>query len=141
RKYKHQFLNGDSLTKQIESLKSLYQFLPEIPWFNTHPINSQEFYIEVKETWQRTKISLYAQLAKDTHLRITEAVRTREDNFTDNKGKMLCLALGKRRDHIDTTTIVHNGEFLDDPVDVKKAINQRTETWTRKRHLNFSDYS
>src|SRR6185295_17034401 len=53
RKYKHQFLNGEPLTKQIESLKLLYQFLPEIPWFNTHPINSQEFYIEVKETWQR----------------------------------------------------------------------------------------
>src|SRR5690349_13251792 len=89
-KYKHQFLNGESLTKQIESLKSLYQFLPEILWFNTHPINSQELYIEVKETWQRTKIALYAQLAKDTHLRITEVVRTREDNFTDNKSKMLC---------------------------------------------------
>src|SRR6185369_12361861 len=75
RKYKHQFLSGESLSKQIESLKSLYQFLPEIPWFNMHVINSQEFYLKVKETWHRTKASLYAQIAKDTHSRITEAVR------------------------------------------------------------------
>ena len=87
----------------------------------------------MKETWQRIKISLYAQLAKDTHLRITEAVRTREDNFTNDKGKMLWSALGKRRDRIDTTTIVHDGEFLDDSVDIKKAINQRAKTWTRKK--------
>ena len=50
RKYKHQFLSGEPLPKQIESLKSLYQFLPEVPWFNTHAINLQEFYLEIKET-------------------------------------------------------------------------------------------
>jgi len=30
RKYKHQFLSREPLTKQIKSLTSLYQFLPEI---------------------------------------------------------------------------------------------------------------
>ena len=141
RKYRQQFLSGESLTKQIEFLKSLYQFLPEISWFNTHAINSQEFYLEVKETWQRTKASLYAQLAKDAHFRIIEAVRSREDDFTDNKGRMLCSALSRSRNRIDTTTLIHDGEFIDNPTDVKKAVNQRAETWTRKRRLNLSDTS
>ena len=95
----------------------------------------------LKETWQKTKTALYAQLAKDAQHRITEAIRCREDNFLENKGRMLNSALNKSRKPIDTSTIIHKGEFLDNPDQIKKAINQSAEKWTRKRRLDSSDPS
>ena len=134
-------MNQEPIEKQIETIKSLYQHLPEVPWFNHHKVYTQEFYITLKETWQKTKTMLYAQLAKDAQCRITEAIRCREDNFLENKGKMLNSALNKGRKPIDTSTLIYEGEFLDEPNKIKKAINQSAEKWTRKRRLDTSDIS
>ena len=54
---------------------------------------------------------------------------------------MLNSALNKSRKPIDTSTLIHEGEFLDDPDQIKKAINQSAEKWTRKRRLDPSDPS
>ncbi len=51
---------------------------------------------------------------------------------------MLSSALSRQRLHIDTSTIIYKDEFIDDPTQVKRAIQDSAKKWTRKRHLNSS---
>ena len=62
-----------------------------------------------------------------------QAITQREDNFKENKGKMLKSALNRHRQAIDTTNIIYQGDFLDDPEEVKATIRTSAKKWTRKR--------
>ena len=137
--FKRAYLQQLPAAKQLEAIKALYQHIPEAPWSNQHKINSAEFYIAITDTWKKTKSSLYAILARETHSRILEAIKTRNDNFSENKGSMLNSALNRQRKHIDTSVTIYEEEFIEDPLMVKSAINQSAEKWTRKRTLDISD--
>src|SRR6185369_1949283 len=71
--------------------------------------------------------------SRDDHKRIMQAITQREDNFKESKGKMLKSALNRHRQTIDTTNIIYQGDFVDDPEEVKTAIKTSAKEWTRKR--------
>src|SRR2546423_11369172 len=62
-----------------------------------------------------------------------QAITQREDNFKESKGKMLKSALNRHRQTIDTTNIIYQGDFIDDPEEVKTIIKASAKEWTRKR--------
>ena len=82
---------------------------------------------------EELKKSLYEKKARDDHKRIMQAITQRKDNFKENKGRMLRLALNRHCQTIDTTNIIYQGDFVDNPEEVKTAIKTSTKEWTRKR--------
>jgi len=61
---------------------------------------------------------------REEHSKIIEAIKCREENFKENKSKMLSSALSKRRGKINTTNIIYEGEFIENPDLVKLAVKQ-----------------
>ena len=97
-------------------------FFSDISWIGPFPTHSEDFINHVTTKWRDLKRSLYARKSKDDHKRIMQAITQREDNFKENKGKMLKSALNRHRQAIDTTNIIYQGDFLDDPEEVKAII-------------------
>ena len=56
-----------------------------------------------------------------------------------NKGGILTSALERYRNRIDTTNIIYNGEFLEDSEEIKEAVKESANKWTRKRRVNLND--
>jgi len=135
-KYNYQFLTQASPLVQMQTIDEIRSHTPGIQWTNHHPINSTDFHLHIKETWKQQKARLYAQRKKEEYSKIIEAIKCREGNFEDNKGKMLSSALNKKRGKIDTTNIIYEGEFIEDPDLVKTAVRQSATKWTRKRILD-----
>ena len=75
---------------------------------------------------------------REEYTRMIEAIKNRERNFKINKKHMLASALNRRRSRINTSTIIYEDKFIDDPTQVKKVIQDSAKKWTRKRHLDLS---
>ena len=123
--------------KWIDKMNTLF---PEVNW-KPYPLPSetQRTLQHIKDAWQAKKRKLYILKESDTHKQILEAVKTRNDNFKDNKSKMLRSSLEKKYNRIDTSNIIDNGEYIDDPDEVKRTISQRARTWTRPRRFYNPD--
>ena len=120
----------------MQTIDEIRSLTPGVQWTNQHPINSIDLHLFIKETWKQQKTRLYALRKKEEHSRIIEAIKCREENFEENKGKMLSSALNRKRGRIDTTNIIYEGEFIEDPDLVKLAVRQSATKWTRKRILD-----
>ena len=105
-------------------------------WTNQHPANSVDLHLYIKKTWRQQKAKLYALRKREEHSKIVKAIKCREENFEENKGKMLSSALNRKKGKIDTTNIIYEGEFIEDPDLVKLAVKQSVTKWTRKRILD-----
>ena len=122
-----------SLPERNKHLASLQVLFPDISWIGPFPTHSEDFINHVTTKWRDLKRSLYARKSRDDYKRIMQAITQREDNFKENKGKMLKSALNRHRQAIDTTNIIYQGDFLDDPEEVKATIRTSAKKWTRKR--------
>src|SRR5437588_11630899 len=127
-----------SLPEKNKHLVSLQALFPDISWIGPFPTHSEDFINHVTTKWRDLKRSLYVRKSRDDHKRIMQAITQREDNFKENKGKMLKSALNRHRQAIDTTNIIYQGDFLDDPEEVKTIIKASAKEWTRKRQ-QFSE--
>ena len=108
--------------ERTKLLSSLHTVMPDIQWSSHHPIHSEDFINHITEKWRKHKHALYLKKARDDHKKIIQAIFQRENNFKENKSKMLCSALNRHRQIIDTTNIIHQGNFLDDSETVKTTI-------------------
>ena len=112
--------------KWIGELNSLF---PDINW-NLYPLLSktQKTLRFIKSVWSEKKRKLYILKKKDIHKHIIKTVKTRNDNFKDNKDKILRSSLEKKYNYIDISNIIDNGKYIDNPDEVKKTISQKA--WT-----------
>lgn len=69
----------------------------------------------------------HARKAREQHKAIMSAIKHREDNFRDDKGKMLSSALNRDFKRINTSNIIHEGDFISEPSEVKAIINSRAQ--------------
>jgi len=122
-----------------ETLNKLHNRFPRVEWPITETNDPTGTYMKMAETWQGVKKALYTKKDQETHRRIVEAIQRRDDAFKENKGKMIKSILEKKRQYIDTTNIIHDGEYLEDPELVKKAIVESAQKWTRKRKYTVRD--
>src|SRR6266487_897103 len=84
--------------KRIGDLERLF---PDIIW-KPYPLpgETQRTLEHIKTKWQERKRRLYILKERETHKHIIEAVKTRNDNFKENKGKMLRSSLEKKFNRI-----------------------------------------
>ena len=85
--------HSTSLPERNKHLASLQALFPDISWIGPFPTHSEDFINHVTTKWRDLKKSLYARKSRDDHKRIMQAITQREDNFKENKGKMLKSAL------------------------------------------------
>jgi len=132
RQAKHgQILDSNEMIRKLEDL------FPDTVW-KPYPLPSktQRTLKHIKIAWQEKKRKLYILKERETHKHIIEAIGTRNDNFKDNKGKMLRSSLKKKFNCINTTNIIDNGDFINNPVKVQETISHRARAWTRTRRFN-----
>ena len=82
-----------SLLERNKHLTSLQALFPDISWTGPFPMHSEDFINHVTTKWRDLKRSLYGRKSREDHKRIMQAITQREDNFKENKGKMLKSAL------------------------------------------------
>src|SRR6185295_11496607 len=66
-------------------------------------------------------------------------VKQREGNYKANKDAMLFFALNRRCRRIDTSRIIYEDDYIDEPSAVKEAISNSAKKWTRKRIITMYD--
>ena len=123
-----------------ERIRDLEKLFPDIIWKPySLPSETQRTLEHIKTKWQEKKRKLYILKERETHKHIIEAVKTRNDNFKENKGRMLRSSLEKKFNYIDTFNIIDDGEYIDDPNEVKETISLRAQAWTRLRRFHNSE--
>ncbi len=127
-----------SMVERNKLLTSLQTLFPDVQWMRPFPVHSKDFIHHITEKWRVLKKSLYGKKSRDDHKRIMQAITQREDNFKESKGKMLKSALNRHCQMIDTTNIIYQEDFIDDPEEVKTIIKASAKEWTRKRQ-QFSE--
>src|SRR2546423_4173816 len=87
--------HSTSLPERNKHLASLQALFPDISWIGPFSTHSEDFINHVTTKWRDLKRLLYARKSRDDHKRIMQAITQREDNFKENKGKMLKSALNR----------------------------------------------
>ena len=86
--------------------------------------------------WSKTyRQSFKLQTKTEQAKQITEAIIKREKAFETEKGNMIKNILEKQQDKIMLDHVIKNGEYFNDPVDVKKIAVDKARIWTRKRNM------
>ena len=85
--------------------------------------------------WSKTyRHSFKLQTKTEQAKQITEAIIRREKAFESEKGNMIKNILKKQQNKIILDHIIENGEYFDDPNDIKNIVVDKAKIWTRKRN-------
>src|SRR6266487_1629869 len=120
-----------------ERIRDLEKLFLDIIWKPySLPSETQRTLEHIKTKWQEKKRKLYILKERETHKHIIKAVKTRNDNFKENKGRMFRSSLEKKFNYIDTSNIIDDGKYIDNPNEIKETISLRARAWTRPRRFH-----
>src|SRR6266487_380566 len=81
---------SSSILDSNERIRDLERLFPDIIWKPyLLPSETQRTLEYIKTKWQEKKRKLYILKERETHKHIIKAVKTRNDNFKENKDRML----------------------------------------------------
>ena len=79
--------------------------------------------------WSKTyRHALKLQTKTDQARQITEAILKRENAFESEKGNMIKNILEKQQDRITLDHAIENGEYFDEPDDIKQIVVNKAKS-------------